>query len=413
MKIAFFVDAFPVLSETFILNQIIGLINNGHEVDIYSRGRGSQDVVHPEVLKYDLIKRVFYFSDIPKSVTGRVGFLLQTLVRSNVLLKPSLWVRIIGVFASKKTRNSFPKLVQLTMMLRQEESEAYDIIHSQYGTLGRSVILLKENGVLPGKHVTSFRGHDITQQAYRKSGYYDDLFAKGDLFLPVSNSLKKMLTVRGCASEKIHILHSGINSEKFVCRARNLEKGAPVNILTVARLVEMKGVEYGIKAVASLIDSGKSIQYKIAGDGILCDQLEKLIVELGMESSIKLLGWQNHDSITKLMDDTHILLTPSVTAANGEQEGIPNVVKEAMAMCIPVVSTLHSGIPELLENGVSGYLVPERDELLLAESLAKLINSPDSWPEMGLAGRKKVEADFDIQKLNDKLIELYRSILAK
>ncbi|HHS83304.1 MAG TPA: colanic acid biosynthesis glycosyltransferase WcaL, partial [Gammaproteobacteria bacterium] len=210
--------------------------------------------------------------------------------------------------------------------------------------------------------------------------------------------------------KKIEILHSGINCERFCYQPRELKNGEAVKIFTVARLVEMKGVAYGIKAVAQLIKSGRKICYKIAGDGALREELERLIKELGMENSIQLLGWKGHKELPGLMDDTHILLTPSVTAANGEQEGIPNVVKEAMAMGIPVVGTLHSGIPELVENGVSGYLAPERDSQMLAECLAKLIDQSDRWPEIGKAGRQKVELEFDMNKLNDKLVELYRSV---
>jgi len=411
MRIAFFVDAFPVLSETFILNQITGLVDRGHEVDIYARGRGAQNIVHPEVAKYRLGERVFYLSDIPKSVVGRIRFLFKTLVRNNVFTTPSCWMQIQYIFMSPRVPGVLPKLAQLEVMLRQAQSKPYEIIHSQYGTLGRGLISLKETGLLPGKHITSFRGHDITQHANSERGFYDELFAKGDLFLPVSNSLKQRLVSRGCDEEKIRILHSGINCERFICQEKKLEKDEPVNILTIARLVEMKGVKYGIQAVARLVRSGKSIHYKIAGDGVLRGELENLIMELGMDRSIQLLGWKDHDNIARLMEHAHILMTPSITAANGEQEGIPNVVKEAMAMGIPVCSTFHSGIPELLENGVSGYLAPERDADLLAECLAKLIDYSEGWPEMGRSGRKKVEEEFEMNKLNDKLIALYRSMV--
>jgi len=120
-------------------------------------------------------------------------------------------------------------------------------------------------------------------------------------------------------------------------------------------------------------------------------------------------GWKNHDEIIQLLDETHILVAPSITAKSGDQEGIPNVVKEAMAMGIPVVSTLHGGIPELVDDGVSGFLVPECDADAIAESLRYLIDHPDKWNEMGYAGRKHIEADFDIESLNDQLVALYKS----
>ncbi|HEY6104105.1 MAG TPA: glycosyltransferase, partial [bacterium] len=115
--------------------------------------------------------------------------------------------------------------------------------------------------------------------------------------------------------------------------------------------------------------------------------------------------------IRRLLEGAHILLAPSVTAQDGDQEGIPNVVKEAMATGMPVVSTRHSGIPELVQDAVSGFLVAERDVDALAERLVFLIDHPETWPEMGRAGRRKVEADFDVEHMHDRLIALYAQVL--
>ncbi len=412
MKIAFFVDAFPVLSETFIINQITGLIDRGHDVDIFAQGERSLPVVHPEIEAYRLRERVVYLEQVPKRGWRRIFYLGALLRDGGALRSVGRLRQILKILFSGKGANSFPKLVQLLLFLRQEKQGFYDIVHAQYGTLGRRLIPLKENGVLPGKHVISFRGHDVTQKQTWERGYYDELFAKGDRFLPVSESLKEMLVARGCDEARIRVLHSGINCDRFRFRPRSRSAGGPVEILTVARLVEMKGVIYGIEAVAGLLASGRSIRYRIAGDGPLRQRLESRISELGVAEHVHLLGWVDHGALTALMEESHLLLAPSVTAANGEQEGIPNVVKEAMAMGMPVVSTYHSGIPELVEEGVSGYLAPERDVERLEAVLAMLIDHPERWPAMGKAGREKVEADFDMESLNNELVSLYRSLLS-
>jgi colanic acid/amylovoran biosynthesis glycosyltransferase len=113
------------------------------------------------------------------------------------------------------------------------------------------------------------------------------------------------------------------------------------------------------------------------------------------------------------MRSAHIFLGPSVTAASGDQEGIPTVIKEAMAVGLPVVSTIHSGIPELVEHGVTGYLAPERDAETLAKHLIALLRHPDQWGEMGRAGRRRVEMEFDTERLNDALVEHYREAMAR
>ncbi len=182
--------------------------------------------------------------------------------------------------------------------------------------------------------------------------------------------------------------------------------------MTIARLVEKKGVAYAIEAVARLVSSGKRITYDvIGGDGGLRRDLERLIEDLGVWAYVRLLGWKNHDEVLRLLQNAHILVAPSVTATNGDQEGIPNVIKEAMALGLPVISTLHSGIPELVEDGKSGFLVPERDVDSLADRLAYLIDHPERWPEMGQLGRKYVEEHYDINTLNDSLVEIYQRLL--
>ncbi len=411
MRIAFFVAAFPVVSETFIINQITGLIDRGHHVDIYAKSARPQEVIHPEIAEYRLLDRAVYLNEIPKSGWSRAGYLMAQLQGSGIFGHPARWKPLYRLLTAENNYSLLSKLGRLTLLTRELKEGPYDIVHAQYGTLGRQLISLKEAGFLAAKYVTSFRGHDVTQHATREPGFYDELFAEGDLFLPVSESLKQRLVSQGCDEKKIQVLHSGINCGRFRFRPRTLEKGEPVRILTVARLVEMKGVAYGIEAVARLLHSGRTVHYQIAGDGSLRGELEQRIEKLGAKGDIQLLGWRDHGELVQLMEQSHILLTPSVTATNGEQEGIPNVVKEAMAMGMPVVSTYHSGIPELVEDGVTGYLAPERDTEKLAESLIKLIEHPDRWPQMGEAGRRKVEAEFDMERLNDDLVALYHSLL--
>jgi len=139
--------------------------------------------------------------------------------------------------------------------------------------------------------------------------------------------------------------------------------------------------------------------------------LEALITELNVTNKVHLLGWRQRDEVIETLNQSHIFLAPSVTACNGDQEGIPVAIMEAMAMGMPVVSTLHSGIPELVENGISGILVPERDVDRLSEALADLINHPESWTAMGKAGRENISLNFHIEKLNDQLVEVCRTLV--
>jgi colanic acid/amylovoran biosynthesis glycosyltransferase len=170
-------------------------------------------------------------------------------------------------------------------------------------------------------------------------------------------------------------------------------------------------LKYGIQAVANVLTNYPHVEYRIVGDGPLKSELQDLIDSLNVEDKIKLLGWKRQEEIVNLTEWADIFLAPSVTSEDGDQEGIPVVLMEAMAQGLPILSTLHSGIPELIQDGVSGFLVSERDVEALTDKLEYLITHPEIWPEMGRAGRDHVERHFNIDMLNDRLVKLYQQLL--
>jgi colanic acid/amylovoran biosynthesis glycosyltransferase len=214
----------------------------------------------------------------------------------------------------------------------------------------------------------------------------------------------------GCDERKVIVHRAGVDTARFEYRPRTRHIDGPVRLLTIARLVEIKGINYAIQAVANALKRGQDLQYKIAGDGPLRNSLEGLIEKLGVGDKIKLLGWQDQEGAIGLLRKADILLAPSVTGGDGNQEGIPVVLMEALAQGIPVITTRHSGIPELVRDEEFGLLVPERDPDALAEKLQYLIEHPERWAEMGRKGREQVEEHFNIDKLNDRLVEIYREL---
>jgi colanic acid/amylovoran biosynthesis glycosyltransferase len=187
----------------------------------------------------------------------------------------------------------------------------------------------------------------------------------------------------------------------------------PVRAVTIGRLTEKKGIDCGLRAIARVIASGRAVSYTIVGEGPQRGDLERLAQELGIEQSVAFAGWISHDDVVRVMEDSHILIAPSVIASDGDEEGIPNVIKEAMATGMPVISTRHGGIPELLEDNVSGLLVPERDDEALANRIGFLIDHPAAWALIGREARRRIEADFDIDKLNNELVSLYEQVTRK
>ena len=408
MRIAFFLSKFPVLSETFILNQITGMIDRGHDVDIYATCRSGFDKYHPEIESYKLLSKTRYFFDIPESFLGRWLKVIVLIIQRGVWRRPVLVFRTITSFGDDwKGFN----LGSMYAILAIADRDPYDIIHCQFGTLGPMALTLKRLRVADGEIVTSFRGLDITKATKNNPSMYKELFRDGALFLAVSKSIRAKLLAAGCPSEKIIILHSGIDLTRFGYAERSKGTHEPVKVLSIGRFVEKKGLEYAIEAVANVHKTGRNIHYAIIGDGELGDQLNIKIADCHIQERVDLLGWQDHKSVTRTLSESHILIAPSITADDGDQEGIPNVLKEAMATGIPVISTFHGGVPELVEDGATGYLVPERDVEALSRCLIKLYDYPEKWAEMGKKGREKVEAEFDAEKINDDLEQLYMQLL--
>jgi colanic acid/amylovoran biosynthesis glycosyltransferase len=414
MKIAFFVDLFPRLSETFILNQITGLIDRGHEVDIYAHGSGNEPKIHKDVERYDLLKRTFYYGTFHKKIPANKFLRLLkgiNLIITNVHKKPIALLRSLNVAKFKKEAASLGILYKITPFL---DCCAYDIVHCHFGPNGNLGALLKDIGAIKGKVVTTFHGYDMSSYIQKYGDeVYRYLFRKGDLFLPISERWKDKLIKLGCNEEKIFVHRMGIDTQKYQFSVRKPKNNGAINILTVARLVEKKGVRYGIQAIAKILQKYQDIEYKIIGDGHLKNELETLAANLNLKNNVEFLGWKSQEEIIELMKDADIFLAPSVTSEDGDQEGIPVVLMEAMAQGLPVVSTCHSGIPELVRDGETGFLAPERDPDVLAEKLIYLIENQESWPKIGKAGRKYIDENYDINKLNDRLVATYQRLLSK
>ena len=405
MRIAFIVACFPSLSETFILNQIVGLIERGHHVDIYADQRGDTEKVHPSVEKYSLLEKTYYLPPVPEDLRLRVLNSLPLLVRYSYQ-EPIALLRSLNFLKYGEPSVSLWLLYSVVPAIK-----TYDIIHSQFGTLSYRGMAFQKINAPQAKLVTTFRGDDISRFVRERGDrIYDELFQTGDFFLVNCEFFKQRVVKLGCDPNKILVHRSGLDCSSYPFTPRTPAADGKVRIATTGRLVEKKGIEYAIRAVAKQAKLS-SIEYNIIGDGELRANLQLLIDELNVGDFVKLLGWKNEQEIIEILNQSHIFIAPSVTAADGNQDAPINVLKEAMAMGLPVISTLHGGIPELVEDGVSGFLVPERETEALAAKLADLINYPESWSAIGKAGRAYVEEQYNIHPLNDRLVQIYQQLL--
>jgi len=404
MKIAFVVGYFPVLSESFIVQQIVGLINKGHDVRIYAEGNPSQPVIQKEVFEYQLLQKTSYSIRHPKKKwLLRLKGLIY-LIRC-FLYSPRAAVTLIQMF-KKRNYFSYSEIFLVNGFLK----ERFDIVHAHFGPNGlRSLILKKLN--LPIKFVTTFYGYDLaTYVNCHGNEIYHDLFRHGDSFIYISEAGKEKLLKLGAPEEKMNKIPMGIDLKKMHFKERSYNPPEKIRLLSVGRLVEMKGREYAIKAIAKLKDR-YPIQYHIVGDGELREDLQRLISDMELDDTVKLWGWVGSEQLDQLYENAHLFIHPSVTSSDGNQEGQGVVLLEAQAHGIPVIATDHGAFPDSVINGKTGFLVPERDVESLAERIDYLIKNPKLWPQMGHAGRAFVEHNYEIKELNKKLIGIFKETL--
>lgn len=410
MRIAFFVNTFPALSQTFILSQIASLIRKNHEVDIFARKNGVNAETMRLVDEFRLENKIHFYRPYlefsEKNRLNKYSYFFYNLLMA-AMRNPGRLAKFIKLTNGFRKIESFHRLNDVLYFLHGR-TRHYEIIHCHFGPNGGLAALLKEIGILEGKIITTFHGYDMSQYINKKGeNAYQLLFRVGDMFLPVSDRWKRELLDLGCNEDKIRVHRMGVELDRVKMSERTgLDE--TVNVLSVARLVEKKGLCYAIRAASETLKKHPRLRYRIIGDGPLREALHKLISELGLGGKVEILGWKSQEEVFAMLAESDIFIAPSVTDQKGDQEGIPVTLMEAMAHGLPVLSTLHSGIPELVEDGVHGYLVPERNVASLAEKLAHLVASPELRREMGESGREFVFNHYDNRKLNQQLVEIYQ-----
>lgn len=430
LRIAMFVGTFPVPSETFILRQIAGLLDRGHAVDVYAELRGDPSApVQPEVARYGLMDRTT-FLDLPPEcspwempawpedgetwVPGATAALpnRERLARAEPVKArcharcPALATEVLDESNYGYRARSLSALYRLDRLSAIDRR--YDVLHAHFGPVGEAFRFTRALWKAP--LLVTFHGYDFCTVPRREGAdCYQRLFATADRVTVNSAYTRGCVERLGCPPAKLRHLPMGLDPADFTFRER--QPAAPIRLLTVARLVEIKGHEFCLRALAELRqrEPGLAVHYDIVGDGPLRSPLEQLTATLGLSASVTFHGTLAGQAIRSLMDTAHVGLLCSVSVA-GDQEGQGLALLEAQACGLPVIATRHGALPEGLLDGQSGWLVPERDPIALAQAVRQAIRQAGDWPAMGRTGRRFVESRFTQGPLTDRLIGLYREL---
>ncbi|EOT9663181.1 colanic acid biosynthesis glycosyltransferase WcaL [Escherichia coli] len=406
MKVGFFLLKFPLSSETFVLNQITAFIDMGFEVEIVALQKGDTQNTHAAWTKYNLAARTRWLQDEPTGKVAKLRHRASQTLRG--IHRKNTWQALNLKRYGAESRN----LILSAICGLVATPFHADVFIAHFGPAGVTAAKLRELGVIRGKIATIFHGIDISSREVLNhyTPEYQQLFRRGDLMLPISDLWAGRLQKMGCPREKIAVSRMGVDMTRFSPRPVKAP-ATPLEIISVARLTEKKGLHVAIEACRQLKEQGMAFRYRILGIGPWERRLRTLIEQYQLEDVVEMPGFKPSHEVKAMLDDADVFLLPSVTGADGDMEGIPVALMEAMAVGIPVVSTLHSGIPELVEADKSGWLVPENDARALAQRLAAFsqLDTDELAPAVKRA-REKVEHDFNQQVINRELASLLQAL---
>lgn len=390
--VAYIIGSYPLLTTTFIDREIESLRAGGQPIRLLSvrRPHGAlspeQEILSRDVtymLPLDLLAFLRGFLAIvfgrPATVAGLAWYLLtRPGLRPKARFKTVLHL-LQGIYATHIIRPWRPAH-----------------IHAHFADRATTMALVVSRLLdIP----FSFTAHAV--DIYVNPVMLDEKMAEAKFVATCTGYNHRHLSdIANGYGDKIKRIYHGLDAAAYRASAdRQHRAGQPRStIVAVGQLKEKKGFTYLLQACRSLLDEGYDFDCHIIGGGPLHEALAEEILQLGLGDAVQLLGAQPHDRVIAELDQASAFVLPAVLGADGDRDGIPNVILEAMAMQLPVVSTNHSGIPEVVHDGRTGLLVPPADVSALALALARLLDDPELGRLMGLNGRQFVLDNFDVDR---------------
>ncbi len=286
-----------------------------------------------------------------------------------------------------------------------------ELLHIYFGHYG--IQLLPVFDALDIPVIVSFHGKDASA-FLRETAYLSQIkivFEKAALLFVRSESMGENLMSHGAPPEKIRVTRAGIDCSEFVFTPRTIPKELPVVFVQACRLIPKKGLETLLQAFSRCHRQYPQTRLKLIGEGPLEPLLREKAKTLGLSEVVQFTGYLETGALIQALNQSHIFVHPSESASDGDQEGIPNALLEAMALGLPVIATDHAGIPELIQHGQNGLLVPEKHPQALAQAMQTLLSHPGPWCELIDAARKTIETKHNLPAIRKQLAGFYQEAL--
>ncbi|PYJ54223.1 MAG: colanic acid biosynthesis glycosyltransferase WcaL [Verrucomicrobia bacterium] len=291
------------------------------------------------------------------------------------------------------------------------ERRGADLMHIYFGHTGVHLLPFIEQWDKPC--VVSFHGADVAvkEDIAHYPAKLRRLFEVVPLVFARSQSLADRLSEFGCPPEKLRINRTGVPLDEFPFVDRQAPTDGHWRVMQACRLIPKKGVATSLRAFAIFKKDHPQAKFYIAGKGPLQPELEMLAAGLGIFKDVHFVGFLSQSKLMELYASSHLFLHPSEMPPDENQEGVPNSILEAMATGLPVAATQHGGIPEAVEHGRTGWLVPEEDHIALANAMQEIARSPRVLTEMGLRAREAVIKRFAQEAQIDQLEWFYEEAI--
>jgi colanic acid/amylovoran biosynthesis glycosyltransferase len=397
-RILLVAGGFPLASETFVREQCLQLVERGVDLEILALRPG--DGTWSERERAAGIPDRILPANIDRPTWARLSMMPHRFV-SRVIRDPAS--AFGALHPARGWRGASGQLLEIAAAVGR--GGRYDAIHCEFGPMGRIMLEVIDAGIIAGPMSVAFYGYDITREIQKHGDQvYEKLFERASILLPNSEYLATRLRDAGAPPERVRVHRLGIRLEDFPFVDRRSRVATPILLAVGGK----KGFAHSVRALP--LPGDRSVfRAKIIGDGPLRGSLEELARSNGLSDRIEFLGWRSGREVSELMAEADLFVAPSVTAADGDMEGMPLVITEAMASGLPTIGSRHSGIPEVVLDGRNGLVVEERDEKGLAEAIVHF-SDHDRRLEAAVVARETAEMTFDSGRQGDELVDLLLSI---
>ena len=395
--IVYLVSRFPVTSETFILREIEALQTmDCFDIELRSLFPAPDQPVHRAA--FDWTRRLVR----PSAAAGAAGFGWAAATR------PRRLARVLRqVISGYRHSPNLLARAMITVLLACAHARGLAArrpaphIHAHYATYPALAAWVCHELIGTSYSFTA-HAHDL----YVDTSMLDRKVTDARFVVTISEYNRALLRRIAGDATPIEVIHAGIDVAAYPFRPRRIPADGAVRALTVASLQEYKGHAVLLHALARGGPGVDRITLDLIGDGVLRPDLEMLTAELGLGHRVRFLGSRSQDEVRAALDEADLFVLPSVVAADGQMEGLPVALMEALACGVPTVSTALSGIPEIIVDNVTGLLAVPGDPVSLNTALTAITQADTE--RFGIAGRELVSRDFDLHRTIDALAELLR-----